>query len=203
MENRDTIHGEDIASAAADRIKQRMKLLVLASTISVGLVFGLSFYFALLANSTAVARKVPELVYVTDKMKSLLMTNTLIFVAIIVASFYYLSRLVTSRIFGELNDVGDALLSISRKKLPNQSIISEGGPFSELKLALKNAIYSIREKELKELEFLRSLSKKPLYMESEALESELKRIIGEKRKLLGLSSEEKIDISERERETVQ
>jgi len=203
MEKENIVHRDKISSFSADRIKQKVRILVLISTLSVALVFGLSFYFALLSNSTAVAKKVPELMYVADKMKSLLIINTIIFTAIIVASFYYLSHLLTLKVFRELDSVQDALFSISQKKLPDQNIIKDNGTFSELKLALKNAIYSIREKELKELEFLRKLSKRPLEENSENIDKELKEIISEKRKLLALSTDEKTNITEVEEQTVQ
>ncbi len=111
------IHDQERAGRAADSlargVRKRIGMLILASSVAVAVVFGCSFYFALLANESAVARQIPELGQVAAQMRNLLIVNTLVFVGIIVASFYALSIVVSSRLFRPLGEIHDALRSIA------------------------------------------------------------------------------------------
>ena len=101
------------ADSLARGVRKRIGMLIIASSAAVAVVFGCSFYFALLANESAVARQIPELGQVAAQMRSLLVVNTLVFVGIIIASFYVLSIIVSSRIFRPLGELHDALRSIA------------------------------------------------------------------------------------------
>jgi HAMP domain-containing protein len=101
------------ADSFARGVRTRIGALILASAVAVAIVFGCTFYFALLANESAVARQIPELGQVAAQMKNLLIMNTIVFVGIIIASFYALSFVVASRIFRPLGELHDALRAIA------------------------------------------------------------------------------------------
>ena len=79
------------------RRQEPNEFLILAGMLTVALIFGISFYFALLSNQSALARQFPELEEVAVKLRSILMLNTAVFAAIIIASFVLLASIVTSR----------------------------------------------------------------------------------------------------------
>jgi hypothetical protein len=135
-------------------VRKRIRYLLCAGMLAVALVFGLTFYFALIANQSALARQVPELEAIAAKMKGLLMVNTLVFVAIIVLSFLALSSIVTARFFQSLALVHRDLKTIAAGKLPKPTDRSERGPFAELDVALAAIVSSLRDRERKEIEEL-------------------------------------------------
>jgi len=147
-----------IPSAAADSlaggVKTRVRLLVLAGMIVVALVFGCTFYFALLSNQSALAAQVPELEAVAAKLKSLLVMNTVVFIAIIIASFFVLSSIITSRMFQPLTLLHRNLLSLAGGTLPRSFEASERGAFSPLDDAFRAAVSGIYDRERKEIEEL-------------------------------------------------
>ena len=154
-----SLHGRRFSDEFHGSFKNRVRLLLLTSTIVVALVFGLSFYFALVSNESAIASKVPELETVVSKLKNLLIINTVIFAVIIVASFYALSALITSRMFSALNKVQEGLFAISDGKLPIKETNIDHGPFSGMGSAFSEAVDYIRGKELKELTDLKEMLK--------------------------------------------
>ena len=144
----------DGADSLARGVKSRVRYLFLAGMLTVALVFGLTFYFALIANQSALARQVPELESVAAKLKSLLFMNTLVFVAIIIASFLALSSIITARLFQPLALLHRELTAIAGGKLPRPVDGREQGAFSELETALGSAVSSLRDRERKEIEEL-------------------------------------------------
>jgi len=144
----------DGSKTVSREIRNRVRVLVLASMLTVALTFGLTFYFALIANESAVARQVPELESVAAQLKSLLIMNTLAFVAIIIASFYVLSCLVTARMFHPLAVLHRDLLALAGGALAKPQKTDERGPFAALDEGLSVAVSSLREREQKEIEEL-------------------------------------------------
>jgi methyl-accepting chemotaxis protein len=184
----DTGTASHIADSLAASVKSRVRYLILAGMIVVALVFGASFYFALIANQSALARQVPELEAVAAKLKSLLIMNTLVFIAIIIASFYALSNIIAARMFQPLATLHRSLLTIAEGKLPRSFEAGERGPFSALDDALKTAVSCLCDRERKEIEEISRLA--------EALEQspasrktahELKEIVARKSACLGAS----------------
>lgn len=177
---------KNVSNYSAERIKFQVRALVLLSSLSLAIVFAASFYFALLSNSTAIAKQVPELADVSNRMKGLLTTNIIVFAIVITVSFYLLSRIITSRMFKELDDFNEVLRSLASNRLAERDAIKPRGSFEELGISLSNAIGSLRDKEIKELELLRKMKEKG--KESTAENAELEEIIENKRKFLGISS---------------
>ncbi len=116
----------------AKMFKGRIRLLLLASSLAVALVFGLSFYFSLVSAESALSSAVPELAELAERFKSTLTLNTLAFVGIIIGSFVALGSLVTDRLFKPLDGVEKGLLSLASGKLPPAPGDSGGGPFDAL-----------------------------------------------------------------------
>jgi hypothetical protein len=146
--------GDDLARG----VKGRIRWLFLAGMVAVALVFGLTFYFALISNQSALARQVPELEAVAEKLKSVLVVNTLIFVAIIVASFVALGTVITSRLFEPLALLHRDLAGMAEAKFLRVSEERERGPFSVLDEALRAAVSALRDRERKEIEELLRLA---------------------------------------------
>jgi hypothetical protein len=146
--------GTDAAPSLARGVRIRIGYLMLAGMLTVALIFGASFYFALLSNQSAVARQFPELGEVAGKLKSILLVNTFAITAIIILSFFLLASIVTARIFQPLALLRRDLLAIAAGKLPRRNEGREGGAFSELEKAWGAALASIHERETKELKEL-------------------------------------------------
>jgi methyl-accepting chemotaxis protein len=144
----------DGSEAISREIRNRVRVLVLASMLTVALAFGLTFYFALIASESAVARQVPELEGVAAQLKSLLIMNTLVFVAIIIASFFVLSSLITARMFHPLALLHKDLLAMADGALARSQKMDDRGPFAALDEDLSAAVSSLREREKKEIEEL-------------------------------------------------
>jgi hypothetical protein len=142
------------AELLAGGVKTRVRWLFVAGMVAVALVYGLSFYFALLSNQSALARQVPELESVAAKLKSVLVVNTLIFVAIIIASFVALGSVVTSRLFQPLAGLHRDLLGLAGPKLPRAAENRDRGAFSILGDDLAAALSALRERERREIEEL-------------------------------------------------
>jgi len=142
------------ADSLAGSVKTRVRLLVIAGMVVVALVFGCTFYFALVSNQSALAAQVPELGPVAAKLKSLLVMNTVVFIVIIIASFFALSSIITARMFRPLDLLHRNLLSLADGKLPRSFEASERGAFSPLDDAFQAAISGIYDRERKEIEEL-------------------------------------------------
>lgn len=146
-----TVSGE----AFANRIKTRVRLLILFSTLTVALAFGFSFYFGLISGTSAITRQLPELEPITGKLQSLLMVNTLGFTAIIIGSFYVLAHLVTARMFSPVARVRKKIQEISEKGIPENDGEIESGPFEELESSCAKLVTSLRSRDEKEIGILK------------------------------------------------
>ena len=139
----------------ADKIKKRIRILVFSSALAVALAFGLSFYFALVYNTSAVASQFPELQPIVNKLKNLLIMNTLTFSAIIIGSFCYLSTLITNRIFNPLESIHKDIISISRDKLPLVEKIQDEIVFSPIQNSFAVMVERLRDREISERDRIR------------------------------------------------
>jgi len=146
--------GADVTESISSGIRRRIMALILCSTLAVALAFGLSFYYALVANQSAVAQQIPELAEVAAKLKNILIINTLAFVAIIIASFFVLARIVTSRMFQPLGLLHRYLTTLASGRLPRPVEVSGEGAFAGIEDALRGAVAVIRDRERSELEKL-------------------------------------------------
>jgi methyl-accepting chemotaxis protein len=146
--------GADAADSFARGIRSRVGCLIIAGMLTVALIFGISFYFALLSNQSAVARQFPELEDVAAKLKSILMVNTIAITAIIILSFFLLATIVTSRIFHPLAMLHNDLISTAGGKLPRRGEMRGSGAFSALETAWSAALECIHEKEIREIKEL-------------------------------------------------
>ena len=146
--------GADAADSLARGVRSRIVYLILAGMLTVAFIFGISFYFALLSNQSAVARQFPELEEVAAKLKSILMMNTIAITAIIIFSFFLLASIVTTRIFQPLGLLYLELLALAGGKLPRRGDNREHGAFSALETAWNAALACIHEKEIREIKEL-------------------------------------------------
>ncbi len=142
------------ADAIAHGVKNRMRFLMLAGMLAVALVFGASFYFALLSNQSALARQFPELEEVAAKLRSILVLNTAVFAAIIIASFALLASMVTSRLFQPLAALHLDFAAIADGKLPRRTEASGHGAFSLLEETWSAALGRIHDRESAEIKDL-------------------------------------------------
>jgi hypothetical protein len=133
-------------------LRRRIIVLLLLSTLVVAVMFGLSFYFALVSNETAVAGQVPELEAVVGKLKRILITNTVTFAAVIIASLYALSSLITTRMFRPLESVMRDMLAIGQGKLPDQRAPYREEPFAGFDEMFGQVLSVLKEREKREIE---------------------------------------------------
>ena len=136
------------------KMKSRVRVLLLASSLAVALVFGLSFYFSLVSTESALANTVPELEELAERFKSTLMLNTLAFVAILIISFVVLGSLVTDRMFGPVEKVEEGLMGVASGKLPGAGKDLGGGPFGPLCEAFNSACSYIEDRERSDIAVL-------------------------------------------------
>jgi hypothetical protein len=150
------VTGNELTDQMTGSIRTRIKLLVFMSTLVVALAFGLSFYFALIANESAISKQIPELEAVVSKLKNLLTINTVGFVAILIGSFYLLSQLITARMFRPLGFIQKDLMSIADGTIPKLGATEKMGAFTNFNSAFRSALFGMRERENKEIEELKS-----------------------------------------------
>jgi methyl-accepting chemotaxis protein len=142
------------ADAIARGVKSRMRLLMFAGMLAVALVFGISFYFALLSNQSALARQFPELEEVAAKLRSMLVLNTAVIAAIIIASFVLLASIVTSRLFQPLASLHRDFAALADGRLPRRIDTGACGAFSPLEETWGAALGRIHERESAEIKDL-------------------------------------------------
>lgn len=121
------------------RIKTRIRILVFLACLTVALVFGLSYYFGLIATESAITSKVPELEGLVGKFKSALLVNTIIFAGVIIASFFALSVLLTERMFKPLGSLHANIDLLAKGQLPGCDSDQEHGPFGSLETSFRSA----------------------------------------------------------------
>jgi len=146
-ESKGEIYSSDIVSG----IRFRTGLLVLVSSGAVALTFGISFYFALVSGETAVTGQFPELAPIVSKLKSLLVVNTAGFMAVVIASFWLLSRLVTTRMFRSLGTVMSGLRKAVEDRYPESAEPDGSGPFGDFETSWTSAVSEIRAREAREI----------------------------------------------------
>ncbi len=133
-------------------LKRRIIILLLLSTLVVAVMFGLSFYFALVSNETAVAGQVPELEAVVGKLKRILITNTIAFAAVIIVSLYALSSLITTRMFRPLESMMRDMRIIGKGKLPDARAPYREEPFAGFDAMFGQVLSVLKEREKREIE---------------------------------------------------
>jgi hypothetical protein len=138
-------------------VRMRSGLIVLLSSSAVAFAFGMSFYFALVSSETAVTTQVPELAPIVTKLKSMLVVNTIGFVAVIIASFWVLSRIITSKMFAPLGIVMTGLRKASENRYPETPETHESGPFGEFEAAWNTVVHETREREKHEIDALEKI----------------------------------------------
>jgi hypothetical protein len=182
----------------AGKLKRRIVFLILSSTLVVALVFGLSFYFALLSSETAVVNRVPELESVVGTLKRVLLVNTFAVAAVLVASLYALSVLITNRMFQPLESIMRDFSAIGSGALPDRRSAGGEEPFAgfeEMFGSVLSVLHQREEKEIEELQHCLSIIE-----ESPAdrdVQSVLEKLLREKSAFLGAGAAE-----EREGRTV-
>lgn len=143
------------SSDMASGIRIRAGLLLLISCLSVALAFGASFYFALVSNQTAVARQFPELSSTVERFKGMLVMNTFSLVAVIIASFWVLARMVTARLFAPIGTVMTEMKRAGENRLPENAASSGSGPFEPFENQWAGLLSSLRTNEQREIAALR------------------------------------------------
>jgi hypothetical protein len=177
----DKIKGYIYSDEMTSGIRMRAGLLVLLSSGAVALAFGMSFYFALVSNETAVAMQFPELAPIVAKLKSMLVINTIGFVGIIIASFWVLSRLITSKMFISLGIVMTGLRKAAENRYPETAASSVTGPFGEFESTWNTIVHETREKEKREIEVLENCLSSLSGPGAEESRILVEKMIGEKR----------------------
>ncbi len=171
-------------------LKRRIIVLIVTSTMVVALTFGLSFYFALVSNETAVAKQMPELSPLVGTLKRILLINTFVFAGVIIASLYALSSLITARMFRPLESMMRDLLTIGKGKLPvhRESVREE--PFAGFEEMFDTVLSVLQEREQKEIEEIRQcisiLSNEP---DGERIRLKLRTMLQAKGALIGTSGD--------------
>ncbi len=149
--NNETTKGYAYSDEMTSGIRMRSGLMVLLSSSAVAFAFGMSFYFALLSSETAVATQFPELAPIVTKLKSVLVVNTIGLVAVVIVSFWLLSRMITSRMFVPLGIVMTGLRKAAENRYPETSETHESGPFGEFEARWNIIVHDTREREKHEI----------------------------------------------------
>jgi hypothetical protein len=152
--NKEKTRGYDYSDEVTSGIRMRTGLMVLLSSSAVAIAFGMSFYFALISSETAVATQFPELAPVVTKLKSVLVVNTIGFVGVIIASFWILSRMITSKMFVSLGAVLSGLRKAAEDRYPKIPETRASGPFGDIESSWNTVVHEIRDRERSEIEIL-------------------------------------------------
>lgn len=172
------------------KLKRRIFVLIVTSTTVVALTFGLSFYFALLSNETAVAKQVPELVSLAATLKRIMLINTFAFAAVIIASLYALSSLITTRMFRPLESMMRDLLSIGKGTLPLRHESTREEPFAGFDEMFSSVLSVLQDRERKEIDNIQrcisGLSDRP---DTGRIRQTLETMLREKRSFIGAGEE--------------
>jgi hypothetical protein len=166
------------------KVRARVRILLLTSSLAVALVFGLSFYFSLVSAESALASKVPELAELAERFKSTLTINTLAFAAIIIGSFFALGSLITDRLFKPLESIERGLLSFSSGAIPSAPPDSTGGSFDSLVESYASARSHIEKRVQSDISILEECLKK--IVEGVDVAEMLQGLIDEKKSFYGI-----------------
>jgi hypothetical protein len=148
------LKGMELSDEMTSGIRMRTGIMVLISSGSVALAFGISFYFALISSQTAVASQFPELEPIVEKLKGMLVLSTAGFAAIVIASFWILTRLISSKMFAPLGIVMAGLRKAAENRYPETAEPTETGPFGEFESIWNLVVSEARERERREIEIL-------------------------------------------------
>ena len=173
---------EDVARA----LRRRIIILIITSTMVVALTFGISFYFALVSNETAVATKMPELESLVGNLKRILLINTFAFAAVIIASLYALSSLITARMFRPIESMMRDLRALGTGALPVHREPVRDEPFTGFDEMFNTVLSALQSREQKESEEIRQcLSILTAEADVEKIKCKLNGILQEKENFLG------------------
>ncbi|MCK4537568.1 MAG: hypothetical protein KAV42_02095 [Candidatus Krumholzibacteria bacterium] len=136
-----------IGAEVARKVKSRIMMLVLFSTVTVAIAFGMSFYFGLISGGSAISQQFPELGAIAKKMTSILMMNTLVFVVIIIGSFYLLGKLITKRMFGAIGIIIGNMQALTDSGKISEMERIDPGPFKSLDSSYRALVDRLREME--------------------------------------------------------
>jgi hypothetical protein len=174
--------GYDYSDDMTSGIRMRSGLLVLLSSSTVALAFGISFYFALVSSQTAVTTQFPELAPIVTKLKTILVVNTFGFIAVIIASFWVLSKLITSKMFTSLGVVMAGLRKAAENRYPETADPVEKGPFGEFESTWNLVVRETRARESREIDVIEKVA---AAMPSGEHRDALSKVVAEKKKRIG------------------
>jgi hypothetical protein len=169
-------------------IRTRSGIMVLLSSGAVAFAYGMSFYFGLISSGTAVARQFPELEPIVTKLKSLLVVNTIGFIAVIILSFWLLTRMVTPKMFLPLGVVMNGLKKAVENRYPKPAETHESGPFGEFESMWNSVISETREREKHEISLLEQCLPYLAGQEATSERSSIENLIEEKKKRICLEA---------------
>jgi hypothetical protein len=186
------VHGMNAiisSSEFARGLKRRIIILLLSSTLVVALMFGLTFYFALLSNETAVVNRMPELESVVSTMKRILLINTFAVAGILVVSLYVLSVLITNRTFQPLESIMRDFSAIGGGTLPDRRSVDREEPFAGFDEMFSRVLSALHEREGKEIEDIqRCLAIVEESEDGRHVRSVLEKMLREKNDFLGVDA---------------
>jgi hypothetical protein len=148
------LNGSSLSDEMTSGIRMRTGIMVLISSGAVAIAFGMSFYFALISSQTAVVSQFPELAPIVQRLKGMLVLSTAGFVAVIIASFWILTRLISSKMFMPLGIVMAGLKKAAENRYPETEGPVETGPFGEFEKIWNVVLSETRDRERREIEIL-------------------------------------------------
>ena len=146
-----------IGAEVAKKVKFRIMMLVLFSTVTVAVAFGMSFYFGLISGGSAISQQFPELGAIAKKMTNILMMNTIVFVVIIIGSFHLLGKLITKRMFDAIGIITSNMQALTDSgKISGIEEIAQG-PFDSLDSSYRAFLDRLTEMENSEISKLQKI----------------------------------------------
>ncbi|MFO7915199.1 MAG: hypothetical protein R6U43_05855 [Candidatus Krumholzibacteriales bacterium] len=178
----------NITDSTISTLKKRIGLMIGLSTLVVAAAFGLSFYFAFISNSSAIARQIPELAPVVDQLKSHLLMNTFGLLVIIIASILLLNKLIANRVFNNIGRIGKSMNEIAGGSLPERGSIDPNEGFSYISSAHNMMLSGLRKKEASEIERLGKCLEMSASGKNQELQELLGKMVKNKKIFLGIES---------------
>ncbi|MBN1164337.1 MAG: hypothetical protein JXB45_07145 [Candidatus Krumholzibacteriota bacterium] len=149
-----TITAYGLTREMARTLRNRIRGLILFSSLTVALAFGLSFYYALVSSKSAISSQFPELAFLVNQLKSALVMNTFGFAAVIIISFYVLTLLITTRIFRPLGHIQKGIIDLAGNRIPDLPPEPESGPFSDFEASYRNLVSVLADRDRRDTETL-------------------------------------------------
>ncbi|MBD3178306.1 MAG: hypothetical protein GF417_01160 [Candidatus Latescibacteria bacterium] len=185
-----TPSAKSVTDSTVTDLRKRILILIAMSTLVVAAAFGISFYFAFISSGSAVARQIPQLSPVVEKLKSQLLMNTFGLVAVIIASLFLLNRIIINRVFSNIGRIGKSMSEISDGMLPERAGIDPSEGFAVISSSYNVMLSSLRMKEAEELQQLELFTRLSESGKSEELQKELGVMIEKKRNALRSDKDE-------------